>query len=191
MPAGVLLWRGQVLLALATASAGQISFRCWRPGPAASGAAGTLPAAAAGPAGPGLRACRCGLVTPAAGVLASLLAVPGAAGPACRPAGGTRPAPAVKPTRRLSRRVSFRQAVAGVCCAPADSVLLPMHTSGVTEAHRSAVRSGGPVAVLGRGLTTDGRRASARWLTAGALAAIFRGLPVAGRGRARSAESVL
>jgi len=55
MSADVLLWRGQVLWALATASAGQISFSCWRPGPAASGAAGRLPAAAAGPAGPGLR----------------------------------------------------------------------------------------------------------------------------------------
>jgi len=51
-------------------------------------------------------------------MLASLLAVPGATGPACRAAGGTRPASAVKPTRRRSRWVSFRQAIAGVCCAP-------------------------------------------------------------------------
>src|SRR5713226_3232091 len=76
MSADVLLWRGQVLLALATASAGQISLRCWRPRPAASGAAGTLSAAGTGPTGPGSGACRCGLVTPAAGVLASLLPVP-------------------------------------------------------------------------------------------------------------------
>ncbi len=54
-------------------------------------------------------------MTPAAGVLASLLPVPGPAGPACRAAGGTRPASAVKPTPRLSRWMSFRQAVAGVC----------------------------------------------------------------------------
>jgi hypothetical protein len=40
----------------------------------------------------GLRACRCGLVTPAAGVLASLLLVPGSTGPAC---GGRRDPPGV------------------------------------------------------------------------------------------------
>ncbi len=63
MSADVLLWRGQVLLPLATASADQISFRCWRPGSAASGAAGTLPAAGTGPTEPGSGACRWGLVT--------------------------------------------------------------------------------------------------------------------------------
>jgi hypothetical protein len=73
-------------------------FQCWRPRSAVSGAAGTLSAAGAGPAEPGFRACRCGLVTPAAGVLALLLPVPGATGPACRAADGTRPASAVKPT---------------------------------------------------------------------------------------------
>src|SRR6266699_36170 len=124
MPADVLLWRGQILLVLATASADQISFNAWRHRSAAYGEAGTLSAAVwhwVGRAGlrgmslwasdsscwrAGVAPCRC----------------PARPGLRAGRSTGTGPASAVKPTRRLSRWVSFRQAVAGVCCAPnADS----------------------------------------------------------------------